>query len=333
MARKRKKQRINKLPSQKHFQNANDRPTVAPKKNKFNFWIVVGGIASIITILIAGPQIIHFFSTPHQKYENESFVKGELKPSKISEEADLSEPATDNNAYYINTIDTSFSDDGHRGDGSLTLFDIKSKKKYKINIISTVGTQAVNGSLPFHKIDTGNHLYPNIRGILIPNVERLPEIEIRMGAMIIQLPVNFFRVGVNILGLSPYTICADRELVLGVKDNRLYVSTEFKDLQKEEVIGNIEFNHWKLYKPNFLDFRNDDHKLEVRDKQGYIVFSIHFAAPNKLIVQGYFIGANAIATVNNITDAFCYDKSNPHWRDSAINRISKMKSIFNDHPF
>ncbi len=61
---------------------------------------------------------------------------------------------------------------------------------------------------------------------------------------------------------------------MAVKDNRMYVSIEFKDLLKEETVGVIEYNHWKLYKYNLLDFHNDDNRLEVIDKQNNIVFSI-----------------------------------------------------------
>ena len=107
--------------------------------------------------------------------------------------------------------------------------------------------------------------------------------------------------GVNLFA-PLFTGCTDSKLILGLKDSRIYVSVEFKDLKKEETIGIIEFNHWKLYKENTFDFDNTDEKLQVKDKQNNIVFSIEYdTKPGddpQININGYFINPKAVLVVS-----------------------------------
>lgn len=92
---------------------------------------------------------------------------------------------------------------------------------------------------------------PPIKGIFLKDYDNKSEIYIHVGG--------------NIFGWNPSRMAemsrmlaagyADEEnfkIIAGINNNRLYLSMEFKDLDKEETIGWIDYNHWKLFKPNLL---------------------------------------------------------------------------------
>jgi hypothetical protein len=131
--------------------------------------------------------------------------------------------------------------------------------------------------------------------------------------------------------------CDDYKLVLGAKEDKLYVSAEFKDLEKEEMMGIIEFNHWKLYKENVFSFNNDDETLEVRDKQNNIAFAISYGRlvhMKGVLVSGYFIGDSSTMVLRTNIEGpkdtqFCILKSDPAWKNRVMTEISKQRSYFN----
>jgi hypothetical protein len=134
-----------------------------------------------------------------------------------------------------------------------------------------------------------------------------------------------------------FTPCSSSHLFLAVKDNRLYVSVEFKDLEKEETIGIIEFNHWKLYKENVLDYNDKDPtKLEVKDKQNNIVFSLKYSDDTNMVwISGYFIGSKSIIVMPNdpykskSINPYCVLKADSNWKKKALEEITLIKSIYN----
>ncbi len=60
-------------------------------------------------------------------------------------------------------------------------------------------------------------------------------------------------------------VCANSSSTVASKDDRVYVSAVFKDMETENEIGYMEYNHWTLYKGTFLDYHPDpdDRKFEV----------------------------------------------------------------------
>jgi hypothetical protein len=184
-----------------------------------------------------------------------------------------------------------------------------------------------------------SNLQPGIKGLYAKGINKKNNISIVLGNLMINCLVSDLYKGVNLFSPS-FTNCTDSKLIIGLKDDRLYVSVEFKDLEKEETIGVIEFNHWLLYKDNTLRFNNDDERLEVKDKQNNIVFSIQYviAPPNDPIIQinGYFINPYdvliisdmAVADSNGVEFNKCILKKDLNWKQKAEFKIQNIKSIF-----
>ncbi|MBS1773297.1 MAG: hypothetical protein JST82_10565 [Bacteroidetes bacterium] len=307
----RKKQR-KKSPIKKTVINNPPINDVKPKRSTSTVVTIWGTVIGIILTCILGYHSFKedFIMSDNEKYEKENFVKGELHSRRLYETNNSNNTQTDNRGISVNTIN---------GD----------VKYYTVDFPSAIGKHKVNGVLPIYEFVDNKNEYPIIKGIKIQNFINKKEIELHMGTIIFKMQPDFLFEGINILGLSPYTACSDdQDITLGVKDDRLYISTQFKDIKNEDVIGDIEFNHWKMFKPNFLKINQDDSSFEVFDRQGYNAFAIRFFEPNKLVVQGYFVGSSTIAVVNNIESIPCIDKSDIHWKDSAIRAIKKTKSIF-----
>jgi hypothetical protein len=174
-------------------------------------------------------------------------------------------------------------------------------------------------------------ILPNLdtlRGVYIANFDE-SNIAIAVGNEVSTMFHNHFYAGVNILP----RICSVNELFLKVKDDRLYVSLEFKDLQKEETIGIIEYNHWKLVKDNMFDWKDTDSSIVVWDKQHNVVLSLLYqnSPTNQMIyLNGYFIGNDAVLVLNDRgnTQAGCYQKRDPGWKQKALNNIQTIRAVF-----
>lgn len=195
---------------------------------------------------------------------------------------------------------------------------------------------------PMKFVDTAKDDAPRINGILIKqfrdtNFVKLGWIFVQVGRYFYTCsPIDFLK-GIDIFNPT-LSGCTDAHLLLGVKNDRLYVSAEFKDLQNEQTIGFIQFNHWSLYKPNLLDFDNDDKRLEVKDKQHNIVFSISYESigvtPSPVVhISGYFISPTSILILGNVGKEFkdeneCISKTDSTWKQRALTEISTIKSIF-----
>jgi hypothetical protein len=180
---------------------------------------------------------------------------------------------------------------------------------------------------------TLNDTLPIIKGVKINTIQAEMPIGILVGNIGYIVPLINLVYGVEIPIIRG---CDCGKITFGLWHNRLFVSTEFKDLQKEETIGVIEYNHWKLYKQNMFDFHNGDNYLEVIDKQGNIVFSIKSEMKGKcefIYVNGYFINPNSISivstTLNNSPKGVCacISKSDYAWKQKAQDSISLIKPI------
>lgn len=136
--------------------------------------------------------------------------------------------------------------------------------------------------------------------------------------------------------------CTSRELKLMVKNDRLFISTKFYDLQTQDEIGEIKSNQWTLYKSNMLDYEESDNKFEVKDKHGNIVFSVFFAdhGLTMLTIAGYFVDNNNVLIVNNLElfsknnhyvndhDNECASINLPDWKKKCQFKMAKIQSVF-----
>jgi hypothetical protein len=190
---------------------------------------------------------------------------------------------------------------------------------------------------------------PTIKGIKLLGDASLLYVIFNLGTTLEMIPIQSLDSGVRLRIPALYKGCNPSYISFVIKDNRLYVSAEFKDLLKEETIGIIEYNHWRLYKSNLFDFHNTDDKLEVIDKQNNIVFSIKFeigpANFNSVNISGYFINPYSIAILSYKDPIYlksgqiirggldtCIDKATDNWKQKSAVLISDIKTIFPSTP-
>ncbi|WP_259070136.1 hypothetical protein HDF24_15505 [Mucilaginibacter sp. X4EP1] len=187
-----------------------------------------------------------------------------------------------------------------------------------------------------------NKRFPPIIGLHVIDFNINNPIYVDCGNRIFYLTPQYFHKGVDILKTLGDS-CSNTSLILGLKGDRLYISTEFKRLQNEETMGIIEYNHWTLFKENILTYRYNDTMLEVRDKQNKIAFSIKYGQTsmmrtkkgppfNGVIIRGYFLGDTSLTVINSQPGFFrgCFLKSDPNWKQKAAVEISKIKSLWNN---
>ncbi len=198
--------------------------------------------------------------------------------------------------------------------------------------------------------DLKNYKLPPVKGIYIKNLSKTFLLSFQMGGTTVICPTIDLLQGINIL----YSIsngCTNAVLGLVAKDDRLYVSAKFIDFQTEDEIGEMAFNHWKLYKHTFLDYRYADDRFEVKDKRGNIVFSIKFTESKPypfVTITGYFVDPNSVFILNDQKNPFtaktvdslhrikkdtswvvpCISKINPYWKRNAEIEMMKIKSVF-----
>jgi hypothetical protein len=139
-------------------------------------------------------------------------------------------------------------------------------------------------------------------------------------------PKEELEIGISLI--LPKSCDSTSVLSMCVKENRLYVSTEFKDLKNEETVGYMEYNHWKLYRPNLFDYQTDNNRfLQVEDKQNNVIFSIHYWGSSFVYLAGYFISPNSINIIPNYVFLKAHDtcllKSDILWKQKSLNLIAK----------
>lgn len=168
--------------------------------------------------------------------------------------------------------------------------------------------------------------FPRIKGLLI-DVEKARgdnAIAINIGGNLTLIPLE------NLYGRSLQLTCTNSVMYFLANGNRLYVSVEFKDILTEQHIGIIEYNRWRVYIPNALEWKYDDYKFEVKDKQGYIVCAV-ISTGNTIDVTGYFINPTDISILRidgTVPIDTCISKNKPYWKREAQTEILKIKSIF-----
>jgi hypothetical protein len=171
---------------------------------------------------------------------------------------------------------------------------------------------------------------PFIHGILVKDLDKRNTLSFIVGGKTLKCNVDDLHHGIRLLCPGQQDFFC--HLTIVSKNNRIYVSTAFNDLRKEENIGTIEFNRWRLYKPNLLLWKDDDYKLEVRDKQNLIVFSMSYMQGSDFVsINGYFIDPYSIWVLsdNNDGDEFKpFSKEEANWKQRAEEYIRKIRSRF-----
>jgi hypothetical protein len=290
MGKKSKKNRGRKLSRQERLQNNAPIPinTVPPKKN-WSVGKILGIVAVIATIIVAYEPIRQLLLSKHDKYKEETFVEGDLKPDPINP---IEHPERNYELYPNKPI----------------LNKVKSDSVHYVRGVLISDFDDVN---PYVYVNCGNYIFPCYKTDLMKGV--------RIFASVFDCQKTYFD--------------------LFVQDKILYVSTEFKDLQKEETIGFIKFNHWSLYRSNMFDYNESEKKFEVIDKQHNIVFSIEYnkegggVFTSTVNINGYFISPEAVLVISNIKNYteqnnWCIQKIDSNWKQEALIKIGTISSIF-----
>jgi hypothetical protein len=189
--------------------------------------------------------------------------------------------------------------------------------------------------------DTINYKFPKINGIYLKDLSKQKLMYVELGGYFYRVPLDSLYHPMDFFE-AQHQICSNTKMIVGIKNDRVYVSTEFKRLQNEETMGIMQFNHWSLYKDNYLRCPvNNDTMLEVRDKENNIAFAIQYVVDTRNIpgvrISGYFVGVDAISIVNSTVSALddsvsvwgtnCIRKQTPNWKQKSLHFISKIKSL------
>ncbi len=79
------------------------------------------------------------------------------------------------------------------------------------------------------------------------------------------------------------------DLRLRLMNNRLFIKTIFKDVQREEVVGIIDFDKWSLVSDNVLNWFSTDSTFEVLDRGNNVIFGMAYKPPNVIYLKGYYV--------------------------------------------
>jgi hypothetical protein len=189
-------------------------------------------------------------------------------------------------------------------------------------------------SSPTLHSDTHPDHYPVIKGIYIKDLIKRNAVMIYAGDFMAMIGADQLFSGETLSSLAK--TCPGHNLSFLAKDDRVYISTEFKDLEKEETMGIIEYNHWTVFNDNLLFFYNDDTALEVRDKKNRVTFSIRLVdGPDHptIYISGYLIGDSSVMTMvsnsgQNTTNNKCILKSDPKWKEKVNTEAVQIKPFF-----
>ncbi len=186
-------------------------------------------------------------------------------------------------------------------------------------------------------VDTNTYHYPMIKGILIKNLEKMSDdqhIDLDFGNdNMVGITISQLHDITNIFNAFKDDACDPDPIGIIAKGDRLYFSCKFIDLITENEIGEMGFNHWKIYRDEYLDYHEGDDKFEVIDKAGNIVFSIaNVSSSGRVIisVKGYFNNPRCVVILYGQSTGFYKSilKSDSNWLNKAKIEVRKIKSAF-----
>ncbi len=202
------------------------------------------------------------------------------------------------------------------------------KHRNENTISESISTYSTLGDTTIKKL-------PKINGIDVSDFRNKDVVEVIIGVNHSEIPVDSFYKGIDLQTLVRRVRFIPPiwklSLTMGVINDRLYISTAFRDIQKEQIVGNIRYNHWILYKSNMFDYRDGNDFLEVQDLQGYVIFQIIYKA-NTIYISGYIITpVNVIIlgndSMNGHARVYAAFKTEHDWKKRAIEEISYIKSF------
>lgn len=125
------------------------------------------------------------------------------------------------------------------------------------------------------------------------------------------------------------------DIILAAKDDRIYVSATIRELDQGRVIGVIDFNRWVLYDDTYLCSKNDDSKLEVRDKQDKVALSLNLQPSqiNILSISGYFLGDSTCLVLRSSGQGsgdtvLFIPTDGPDWKKRVGAEASKIQPMY-----
>ena len=168
-----------------------------------------------------------------------------------------------------------------------------------------------------------------VQGILMPQLLFDPKgkINVMLGSNTMGFHFDELKQGVKV---SPTGLMFNDEkstfnLKIKIINNRLFFSRVFNDLINEQYVGELDYNKWKFFKPNFLFCNQTDSSFEVLDKAKNIMFSILYIKPGTIKLQGYSINEHSLMVVTDEIHPFLKEQKN-----EALIEIHKIRPINND---
>jgi hypothetical protein len=113
--------------------------------------------------------------------------------------------------------------------------------------------------------NTYNYHYPLIRGLYIKDLHKMGDLGFKVGSNTLYLSVqDLYDGGSNFRerGYNKMLCDTSINLYFAAREDSLYVSTKFVSLKDEIEIGVMEYNHWRIYKDRYIDYRCSSNSLE-----------------------------------------------------------------------
>jgi len=82
-------------------------------------------------------------------------------------------------------------------------------------------------------------------------------------------------------------------------EDRLYVTTDFRNLLDEGIAGSVDQRQWTLLTKSLSGFHSDDNSFKVSDTQGNVIFNMQFNQPDSLLIKGYFVGKECVYVIGH----------------------------------
>lgn len=174
-----------------------------------------------------------------------------------------------------------------------------------------------------------------IKGLLVPDIyllEKTP-LYLQLGSYKTTLALDQLKHGVAIspMALSTCETIKRRrdptKFFIFLEGKRLFASTSFRDIESEEILGNVNKQHLKLFSEEHATYHSEDKFIEVLDAGENVVFNMQFSEPGHIRLQGYFISSSCvyIATGDSL---YAFQKSGTYVQQ-ALPEIRKINKIYN----
>jgi hypothetical protein len=95
------------------------------------------------------------------------------------------------------------------------------------------------------------------------------------------------------------TVTPNVPILIKLVGNQIYVSAIFKDINTGDIIGDMDFNKWRLKNDALGDFKDTDALMEIIDRSGNVAFKMEYVSTiNTIKIDGYFIAGERIWVLN-----------------------------------